>query len=67
MPYYAEKTHILVVDDDDRIRDLLKRYLQRQDFVVSTAQSAIEAADILKHFSNISQTFPSKLTAIPDK
>ena len=51
MPYYAEKTHILVVDDDDRIRDLLKRYLQRQDFVVSTAQSAIEAADILKHFS----------------
>lgn len=51
MPYYAEKNHILVVDDDDRIRDLLRRYLQRQDFVVSTAQSAIEAADVLKHFS----------------
>ncbi|HCK32642.1 MAG: DNA-binding response regulator [Micavibrio sp.] len=51
MPYYAEKTHILVVDDDDRIRDLLKRYLQRQDFVVSTAQSAMEAEDVLKNFS----------------
>lgn len=44
---YASKPHILVVDDDDRIRDLLVRYLQEQDFVVCAAANAEEAKDIL--------------------
>ena len=50
MPFYAEKPHILVVDDDDRIRDLLRRYLLKQDYVVSTAANAFEAEKILKGF-----------------
>ena len=29
------KKHILVVDDDDRIRDLIKEYLQEKNFIVS--------------------------------
>jgi two-component system phosphate regulon response regulator OmpR len=35
--------HVLVVDDDRRIRDLLSRYLQRQGYRVTTARSAAEA------------------------
>ena len=35
--------HILVVDDDDRIRNLLKEYLNDKRFVVSTAQNSKEA------------------------
>ncbi|MDA1098996.1 MAG: response regulator [Proteobacteria bacterium] len=35
--------HILVVDDDDRLRDLLRRYLSECGFRVSTANSAAEA------------------------
>ena len=35
--------HILVVDDDDRIRNLLKEYLDENNFLVSTAQNSEEA------------------------
>ena len=35
--------HILVVDDDDRIRNLLKEYLKENNFLVSTAQDSQEA------------------------
>jgi two-component system phosphate regulon response regulator OmpR len=35
--------HILVVDDDRRLRDLLKRFLGENGFVVSTAADAAEA------------------------
>ncbi|MBT4490481.1 MAG: response regulator, partial [Rhodospirillaceae bacterium] len=38
-----EAAHILVVDDDDRLRDLLQRYLGEYGFRVSTASSAAEA------------------------
>ena len=31
------KIHILVVDDDDRIRDLIKCYLEDNNYIVSTA------------------------------
>lgn len=41
-------SHILVVDDDDRIRDLVARYLREHDFFVSTAENAAQAKDILK-------------------
>ena len=37
------KLHILVVDDDDRIRSLLKEYLNENNFVVSTAENSEEA------------------------
>ena len=39
------KKHILVVDDDDRIRDLIKEYLQEKNFIVSTAIDAETAKD----------------------
>ena len=35
--------HILVVDDDDRIRELVKEYLMENNFLVTTANNAIEA------------------------
>ena len=42
--------HILIVDDDDRIRSLLKEYLNEKNFLVSTAQNAEEAKTKLGHF-----------------
>ena len=39
----VEAEHILVVDDDDRIRTLLGRYLRDNGYHVSTASSAAEA------------------------
>ena len=35
--------HILVVDDDDRIRELVKEYLVENNFLVTTASNATEA------------------------
>lgn len=37
------ETHILVVDDDDRLRDLLRRFLGEYGFRVSTAAHAAQA------------------------
>src|SRR5580700_7225957 len=45
----ALKPHILVVDDDDRLRALLRRYLAEQGFVVSTASTASSARAKLEH------------------
>ncbi|MBS0185508.1 MAG: response regulator [Proteobacteria bacterium] len=39
--------HLLVVDDDMRLRDLLFKYLQENDFVVAQAQNAEEALNLL--------------------
>lgn len=44
----ADKPHILVIDDDDRIRSLLSRYLREHHFVVSTAKDAADAKAVLK-------------------
>ncbi len=38
-----DKAHILVVDDDDRLRTLLKKYLREQGFMVTGAADAAEA------------------------
>lgn len=46
----ADAPHIMVVDDDDRIRDLLARYLLEQGMAVVTAASAAEARENLKIF-----------------
>ena len=35
--------HILVVDDDDRIRELVKEYLVENNFLVTTAKDAVDA------------------------
>ena len=40
-------THLLVVDDDDRIRELLKRYLSRNGFRVTVAANAHEARRLM--------------------
>jgi two-component system, OmpR family, phosphate regulon response regulator OmpR len=40
--------HLLVVDDDDRIRDLLKQYLTRAGFRVTTACDAAAARKLLE-------------------
>ena len=37
------KFHILVVDDDDRIRELVKQYLEEERFLITTAKDAFEA------------------------
>ena len=39
------KNHILVVDDDDRIRNLLKDYLTENNYIVSTAENANQAKE----------------------
>ena len=44
------KYHILVVDDDDRIRELVKEYLNENGFIVSTGNSADEAKNKLGYF-----------------
>ncbi len=40
--------HILVVDDDDGIRSLVKKYLSENNFLVSTAESAENASKKIK-------------------
>ena len=42
------KNHILIVDDDDKIRNLLKDYLIEYHYFVSTAEDAIQAKERLK-------------------
>ena len=44
----AEAVHILVVDDDQRIRDLLKRFLARAGFIVTGARDAGQAGRLLE-------------------
>jgi len=40
--------HILVVDDDDGIRSLVKKYLNENNYLVSTADSAEKASEKIK-------------------
>ena len=40
--------HILVVDDDDGIRKLVKQFLNENNYLVTTAQSAEEAQRKIK-------------------
>ena len=41
--------HLLIVDDDDKIRNLLKSYLIEHSFLISTAANAEEAKELLKY------------------
>jgi len=44
------KPHILCVDDDDKIRELLKVFLRKNNFSVSAAQNVDEAKKLLNLF-----------------
>ena len=45
-----KKPHILCVDDDDKIRELLKVFLRKNNFSVSTAQNVDDAKKLLNLF-----------------
>mgnify|MGYP002624373322 CR=1 FL=1 len=45
------KSHILIVDDDTRLRSLLQRFLRENDFLVSTAKDADAARKMLKEYA----------------
>ena len=44
------KKHILVVDDDTRLRSLLQRFLREQGFLVTVAKDAADAREKLKDY-----------------
>ena len=46
----TDAPHILVVDDDTRLRDLLRKYLSDNGFTVTTAADAVEARQRLAAF-----------------
>jgi len=46
-----QKPHILVVDDDERLRALLSRFLSENGFLVSTATDALHAREVLKYLA----------------
>ena len=43
------EAHILVVDDDDGIRNLVKRYLSEYNFLVTTSESAEDAEEKISY------------------
>src|SRR5580658_3542401 len=47
MSLQAEQRHLLVIDDDDRIRSLIKEYLTRAGFRVSVAADAAAARKLV--------------------
>ena len=47
----SNKPHILVVDDDNRILKLLKKFLSQEGFLVSTSTSTNEAVELLANFN----------------
>lgn len=46
----SKKKHILVVDDDTRIRELISEYLQEQGYIITTAEDALTAEQALQLF-----------------
>ena len=42
--------HVLVVDDDDRIRELVKQYLEDNNFLVTSAKDAFDAKKKIRNF-----------------
>ena len=42
------KAHILVVDDDDGIRELVKQFLNQNNYLVTTAKSSEDASEKVK-------------------
>ncbi len=46
----SDKFHILVVDDDTRLRSLLQRFLRESGFYVSSAKNAADARMMLENY-----------------
>lgn len=46
----TDPAHVLIVDDDDRIRRLLARYLRENGFIASTAENAAHADQLMRLF-----------------
>ncbi len=46
-----DKKHILVIDDDNRLRKLLHRYLNQNDFIVSEAENPKAAREMMENFT----------------
>ena len=44
------KAHILVVDDDDGIRELVKEYLSQNEYLVTSSNSAEDALEKVKSY-----------------
>ncbi len=42
------KAHILIIDDDEGIRNLVKKYLNEHNFLITTAKSAEDAEEKIK-------------------
>ena len=49
----TDKAHILVVDDEAEMRDLLQEYLGRQEFEISTAESVPAARAALDAMAGV--------------
>ena len=45
------KYHILVVDDDDKIKELIKQFLVEKGLIVSTASNATQAKEKIEFFN----------------
>ena len=45
-----KKSHILCIDDDDKIRELLQIFLVKQNFLVTTAKDAFEGEKVSEFF-----------------
>ena len=45
--FYSDRPHILVIDDDAQLRDLLCSYLQESDFIVVGVDSADAATRVV--------------------
>lgn len=43
--------HVLIVDDDKRIRTLLTRFLMREGYLVTAAANAADASDVLRELA----------------
>ena len=68
----ANNIHILIVDDDDRIRTLLKDYLSSKNYIVSSAENAVDAKkkiEYLKYDISMKErmTLTSDLTPLPSQ
>jgi two-component system, OmpR family, phosphate regulon response regulator OmpR len=51
MAYETDAVHLLIVDDDERIRSLLKKFLQKSGFLVTAAPDAARARRLLAGLS----------------
>ena len=61
------KAHILMVDDDDRIRELVKQYLNENNYLVTTANSAEQAKEKISYQQILGEKYILKLKRIAAK